>query len=234
MEDDTPKIARLLRELRTRGRDELFRLWPDRPVADFVRNPTSPAIVHNRVAEVEALLTKAARDGGGNFKRADVVEAQKAFDAARLGLTLELDLQLSHRVHQVARAHALPELQQFTRDQVLPGEATLYGTDLLKIEAKARSLGFSEADARAEATFRGSLARSQAKSTSRSRTATISPACRCRPLMPSPPPAPIGRSRIACTGSWTWPSAKTSPACARTTAGTTPCRFVMATAAIPL
>lgn len=141
------------------GASTLEMLFPGEDRAALMRNPRSQRQVEERLAEVEAHLTLADRDGGANFKRDRVKKARAALDRTlarmgdRDGIAHAAATEL--RARQTERLRA--EIERHGAVDPTTGARTrrLYGSDLLKVDDEARRHGFSAEEGRAVALAAG-------------------------------------------------------------------------------
>jgi hypothetical protein len=127
-------------------------LFPDTSAAELLRNRRGPRQVRDRLDALREHLTLADRDGGALFKRDRVKAARKALDRAESELGGEESLAdaAQHQLQLLQRALFEREVERHAAVDPGTGQPTrkLYGSDLLKVDADARRLGFSPEEGR--------------------------------------------------------------------------------------
>ncbi|MFO0646020.1 MAG: hypothetical protein U0326_07270 [Polyangiales bacterium] len=136
--------AAIMASLKSLGRGAgtlLELLFPERTAEDLTRQRPDERRYHDRVQQVERDLDEADKDGGNDFPAKMVREARANFgEATRRGASEAAEHEAA--VAQLVERQAALLLAE-VRKHALPGSTVLYASDLLKIEAHARTLGFS-------------------------------------------------------------------------------------------
>ncbi|MFO0646021.1 MAG: hypothetical protein U0326_07275 [Polyangiales bacterium] len=117
-------------------------LFPERPAEDLTRLPPDKRRYHDRVQQVERDLKEAHDDAGEEFPLKKVEDAKKNFEKQRGEVRKRGGAEHEAAVAQLVERQAALLLAE-VRKHALPGSTVLYASDLLKIEAHARTLGFS-------------------------------------------------------------------------------------------
>ena len=144
---------RLDEELRSLARGETLLLplvFSAQSRASLLRHPPSAAGLAQRLDHLKACLHEADRDGGDQFPLKLVRAARGALESALKGLPSEPSALRDAAVAQM-RGPLEDELRGEIRRHIAPGEAALYASDLLKIDAAAERLGFDPDEVRAVA-----------------------------------------------------------------------------------